>query len=393
MPHDSRPLHSAAATVAFAAALCVSLCAGVPTALRAQDGTIVYRLGRDTVAIEQFTRTATRMSGEMVTRSGAAVTRTQYDLTLAGGRVTAATVKRLQADGTPLANAPTEYRFTFRADSAVRQLVWPDSTQTRAFAAPNAFPSLPVFVYAPFEILNAAPRSGGRRDSVPAIGFAGNNVANLGLEAMAGDTLRLRGAPYAMLMRFDRDGRLQGTDGSYTTNKAIGTRVAGRADIAAVARAMKPTGVLSPRMTAYAGFAQGPIFINYGSPAVRGRTVWGGTLVPFDTIWRTGANEATHLATSKTIQLGDLTLAPGLYSLWTQYTRSGTWLIVNRQVGQWGTSYNPANDVGRVALQMANTPNHVEDFTITVRSLGGPRGAIDLAWGDKVATAQFTVRP
>ena len=151
---------------------------------------------------------------------------------------------------------------------------------------------------------------------------------------------------------------------------------------------------LSPRQTAYAPFAQGPIFISYGSPAVRERTVWGGTLVPFDTVWRTGANEATHLATSKTIQFGDLTLAPGLYTLWLHHTRTGTSMIVNKQVGQWGTGYNAANDLGRVQLQVAATPSHVEDFTITVRPVPGqPRGMIDFAWGDKVATAAFTLKP
>jgi hypothetical protein len=121
--------------------------------------------------------------------------------------------------------------------------------------------------------------------------------------------------------------------------------------------------------------------------------VWGGTLIPFDSIWRTGANEAAHLATSKTIELGDLTLAPGLYTLWVQHTQGGTWLIVNRQVGQWGTAYNAANDIGRVPMTLAPSPEHVEDFTITIRSLGQNRGAIDFAWGDKVATAAFTVRP
>jgi hypothetical protein len=193
-------------------------------------------------------------------------------------------------------------------------------------------------------------------------------------------------------MRFDRNNRLLFVDGLLTTNKSLGTREAGRVDLAALAAAMRPAGTLSPRQTAYAGFSQGPITINYGSPAVRGRTVWGGTLVPFDTIWRTGANEATHLATSKTMTIGDMTLAPGLYTLWTQHTRAGTWLIVNRQVGQWGTNYNPANDVGRVQMQVADTPSHVEDFTITVRSLGQGRGAIDIAWGDKVATASFMAR-
>jgi hypothetical protein len=44
-------------------------------------------------------------------------------------------------------------------------------------------------------------------------------------------------------------------------------------------------------------------------------------------------------------------------------------------------------------MQMAVTPEHVEDFTISIRSLGQGRGAIELAWGDRVATAPFTLVP
>lgn len=363
-----------------------------PVAASAQDGSIVYRLGKDTVAVEKYSRTPVKFSGEMVARNGAAVQRIAYELTLAAGRITAATVKRMQADGTPVPNAPTEYRFAFRADSATRTTVFGDSSQVRTFAAANAVPSMPVFVYAPYALINELAQKSGRRDSVPALGLTGG-VAYLGLEAMAGDTLRLRGGPYAMLLRYGQGGRLMLVDGSYTTNKAIGTPASGAADIASLAKTMKPTGVLSPRITAYAAFLRGPITVNYGSPAVRGRTVWGGTLVPFDTIWRTGANEAAHLATSKTIQLGDVTVAPGLYTIWIQHTKTGTSLIVNKQVGQWGTDYNAANDLGRVAMTMANTPDHVEDFTITVRALPQNRGAIDFAWGDRVATASFIVKP
>jgi hypothetical protein len=367
----------------------VLLLIATATAAVAQDGVIVYRLGRDTVAIEQFTRSATRFTGEMVTRSGTVVARTQYELTLDKGRVTAAVTRRRQVDGSAFPNQPSEVKLTLRADSAIRETVFADSTSRRAFAASNAFPALPVYVYAPMELI--AAMGAGKRDSVVTIG-GGNNPGFVGLLPWGTDTMRITGGVYSMVLGFDKNGRLQSTDGSLTTNKAIGTRSSGKVDIATIAKNMKPTGTLSPRMTAYAAFAQGPIFVNYGSPAVRGRTVWGGTLVPFDSIWRTGANEATHLATSKTIQVGDMTLAPGLYSLWTQHTRSGTFLIVNRQVGQWGTQYNAANDIGRVAMDVANTPENVEDFTITVRSLGQGRGAIDLTWGDKTATANFTVR-
>lgn len=369
-----------------------TLLAAIPSASRAQDGAIVYRLGKDTVAIEQFSRSPTKFAGETVQRTGATVVRVQYDLTLDKGRPTIAVIRRRQADGSPFPNQPTEFRLTLRSDSAVREVVWVDSTQRRAFAAANAFPAPVTFAYGPMELLAAMGK--GKRDSVPALGVGGNNVGFVGLETF-GDVLRIRasGGAYPMLLAFDKDGRLQSTDGSFTTNKAMGARVATKFDLAAIAKSMKPMGTLSPRMTAYAQFGQSPIFINYGSPAVRGRTVWGGTLVPLDTIWRTGANEATHLATSRTLQLGDMTLAPGLYTLWTQHTKTGTFLIVNKQVGQWGTAYNAANDIGRVALDVANAPEWVEDFTITVRALPQGRGAIDLAWGDKVATANFTLRP
>ena len=358
----------------------------------AQDATIIYRLGRDTVAVEQFSRTASRFNGELVTRSGPAVTRLQYEFTLAAdGRPTAAVYRRLQANGTPLPNVPREYRFAFGRDSATRTLVFADSSLSRTFAATRAFVSLPVFAYAPLELLHALTRSGSR-DSVPALGLAGNNATVIGLLSVGGDTLRLRGGVYPMLTRFDRDGRLLSVDGTLTTNKVVGTRVNGRVDIGTIAAAMRPTGVLSPRAQAYAAFTQGPIFINYGRPAVRERSVWGGTLVPYDSIWRVGANEATHLATSKTMTLGDMTLPPGVYTLWIQHTRTATFLIVNKQVGQWGTAYQAAQDIGRVQMEFAQAPEHVEDFTINIRALGGGRGAIDFAWGSSVATANFMAR-
>jgi hypothetical protein len=361
----------------------------VSAPVAAQDATIIYRLGKDTVAVEQYMRTATKLTGEMFSRAGAAVQRLRYDVTLAGGRPVSAVFHRLQPNGTPLPN-PNEIRFTFGPDSVKRELVFNDSTQTRSFAAANAFVVPPVYSYGLFELVYARGASG--RDSIPALGFGGN-LTTVGLPKYAGDTLRMRGGTYPMLAFFDRNGRLLRTDGIFTTNKAIGTRESGKLDISRLASTAKPTGVLSPRATAYAGFNQGPIFINYGRPAVRERSVWGGTLIPFDTIWRTGANEATHLATSKTIGLGDMTLAPGLYTLWIQHTHGGTFLIVNKQVGQWGTGYDAKQDIGRVKMDLAKTPEHVEDFTITIRPTGPGRGAIDFAWGDSVATASFTIRP
>jgi hypothetical protein len=332
------------------------------------------------------------MTGEMVQRSGAAVVRFAYSLTLGkDGRPTAASLKRMQADGSVAANAPSETRYQIRADSVIREVVFADSTQRRAFATKQPMINFPVFVYGPYELLAAIKKTGGATDSLPAIGPTGG-VGYTGFASAGGDTLRLRGAPYAMNLRFDANNRLQLVDGAYTTNKIVGTRSAGGLDIAAIAKAMRPTGVLSAREDVRAAFGPGGmVVIDYGRPSVRERTVWGGTLVPFDTVWRAGANDATHLFTTRTLAMGSVTLSPGMYTLWVQHTKGGTFLIVNKQTGQWGTQYDAAQDLGRVPMQASATQNHVEEFTTVVRAMGANRGVIEMSWGSQMMSVPFTV--
>jgi hypothetical protein len=133
------------------------------------------------------------------------------------------------------------------------------------------------------------------------------------------------------------------------------------------------------------------VIVDYGRPQVRERSVWGGVLVPFDSVWRMGANDATHLFTTRPLVMGDLQLAPGMYTLWLQHTRTGTFLIVNRQTGQWGTGYSASQDLGKVAMTLAEAPGFVETMTISVKAQGATRGSIELAWGDKVASVPFTI--
>ena len=359
--------------------------------LAAQQATFVYRLGKDTVAIEQYAHQGNRIAGSMVQRVGAAVTVVRYEMTYGNdGRPTAAKIARTQPDGSPVPNQPTETRFTVTADSIIRETVRPDSVQRVAFGARSATIAFPVYVYGPTEVLAAAWR---RRsaDSLPALGLAGG-FGFIGMEQVGGDTLRLRGAPYPMRLMFDSGNRLTMVDGGMTTNKIFATREAASSiDIMAMARAMKPTGIMSGRDVARGAFgAGGIVLVDYGRPMVRERTVWGGALVPFDSVWRAGANDATHLFTTRVLTFGQLTVPPGSYTLWIQHTRSGTFLIVNKQTGQWGTQYDPAQDLGRVPMQLSPTPGHVEEMTVTVRNLGGNRGAIDFAWGTSIATATFT---
>ncbi|MCE2902329.1 MAG: DUF2911 domain-containing protein [Gemmatimonas sp.] len=372
----------------------VSLLASVFSAApaTAQSASLVYRLGKDTVAIEQYTRLATGIDGEMVQRSGAAVVLWRYALTLGtDGRPRTALLARVPIDGTLPTGTARETRLTVSPDSIVREVVFADSVPRRSFAASQALINFPTFIYGPTEVLAGLARGGARIDSMPALGMAGT-LGFTGATSIGGDLWRLRGGAYAMVLRFDGASRLQSVDGSGTTNKVVATRGPGGIDLAAVARSMRPTGVLSLRENVRAAFGPGGmVVIDYGRPQVRERTVWGGTLIPFDSVWRAGANDATHLFTTRTLTMGSVTLAPGMYTLWVQHTRTGTFLIVNKQTGQWGTQYDPVQDLGRVPMELVDATGFREMLTISVQPAGTTRGTFELAWGDKVARVPFTV--
>jgi hypothetical protein len=133
----------------------------------------------------------------------------------------------------------------------------------------------------------------------------------------------------------------------------------------------------------------------YGRPYTKApgtgevRKIWGG-LIPFDKIWRTGADEATLITTEVPIVVGDVTIPAGAYSLWTLPKADGTAkLIINKQVGQWGVDergwhkvYDEANDVVRADMKKSDLPDSVDQFTISIEPdpdvAGG--GVIKLKW-------------
>jgi len=149
---------------------------------------------------------------------------------------------------------------------------------------------------------------------------------------------------------------------------------------------------------AEAAVGENHIKITYGRPHTKDpktgepRTIWGG-LVPYGAVWRTGANEATVLATEKPIVLGGQALAAGKYSLFTVPTATGGELIINRKTGQWGIPYREAeekaNEIARVALSRADETTALEQFTISITPTGPSAGTIKFAWADAVYSVDF----
>jgi hypothetical protein len=123
--------------------------------------------------------------------------------------------------------------------------------------------------------------------------------------------------------------------------------------------------------------------ICYGRPAVRGRQVFGG-LVPYDTLWRTGANEPTIIHLPVAASIAGINLQPGSYSLYTVPGQQQWTVIVNRSITQWGhegqyTAEVRAQEVGRARVPAERTQAPVEQFTIRGQGAAGAT-AIVMEW-------------
>ena len=142
------------------------------------------------------------------------------------------------------------------------------------------------------------------------------------------------------------------------------------------------------------------IWIVYHAPSVRGRKIFGGAdaLQPDDTTWRAGADQATFLHTDAALDINGLSVPAGEYSLFVALDKGKWQLIINKQTGQWGikgggaANFDPANNVGQVAMTMSKPPALVEQYKIALTTQGGNRGTLELAWEHVVASVPFTVK-
>lgn len=123
------------------------------------------------------------------------------------------------------------------------------------------------------------------------------------------------------------------------------------------------------------------IKIVYGQPYKNNREIFG-DLVPYNEVWRTGANEATELTTTNNITFADKQLDAGTYSLFSIPQEGDHWtIILNSQLGQWGAfDYNADYDVFRVDVPTESTEKVTEAFTIRFADTTGDSTSIIMDW-------------
>jgi len=138
----------------------------------------------------------------------------------------------------------------------------------------------------------------------------------------------------------------------------------------------------SPRAAVMQSVAGAEIRIAYGRPAVKEREIWG-KLVPYNRVWRAGANEATTITINRDARIGGHTLPAGAYSLFV-IPAEGEWTIIfNRIARQWGAfNYNPAFDALRFKAAAADG-THEEWLSYRIDAAEKDTAEVTLAWGGK----------
>ena len=393
------------ALLALAAVACTP---GAP----AEHYGFVARLGRDTVSVEQVTRSGNTVTSDAVDRFPRVRRRhTRIELRPDGG------IRRLVMDiHTPSEPAAQRERHVVAevTEDSVRVTKRDGTgTVTRAFATRGgtAMAHVPQ-MYSLYELYFAA---------------ALKRAATLG--RTVGDTVQMRqfyidrefddfplhhgvvrllpggraeithdwlsGTGEAS---FDSAHRMLTYSGARTTYLVDVRRILAPPDVRAVAdrfEALEARGggfrQLSVRDTVRARIGAAAFTVDYGRPLARGRVLLG-NVIPYDQVWRTGANAATQLTTSVPITLAGLSLPAGTYTLWTIPHVQGVELIVNRQAGQWGTQYDAARDLGRAPMTAETRAAPVEQFTISIDAADARHGTLAMAWGPFRWTAPIVVR-
>jgi Protein of unknown function (DUF2911) len=155
----------------------------------------------------------------------------------------------------------------------------------------------------------------------------------------------------------------------------------------------------SPSQTAVVTIAARTIGIDYSAPSVKGRE---GKLFGKDgrigkdrnyPVWRAGANAATRFHTDADLDVGGLAVPKGDYTLYVNLADPDNWeLIVNKQTGQWGLTYDPSRDLGRVKMNMSKPAAMIETLKYTLADEGGSKVRLRLEWEDHVASVPIAVK-
>jgi hypothetical protein len=368
---------------------------------------IITRLGVDTVAIERFTRGPDKVEGDLVLKYPRVRTFHYVGALGPKGEFKSITTTMRRANDAPGGPPAIEMASTFADSVAVFNVSRngkPDTSINGARivyhggVAPTLFTEPPA--YGPYEQLLASSQLG--RDSVAyaLVGPSRDPLSAIVLRRRGADSVAFTSTffpNWTEVAKVDSRGRILGIDSRATTVKTVAQRVS-NVDFDNVVKGWATAevakggamGQMSPPDTVRATINGANIAVAYSRPLKRGRVIFG-EVVPWNQVWRTGANAATMFTTDKDLVFGNTVVPAGKYTLWSLPTPTGGKLIINSETGQWGTDYHADKDFTRLDLTARQLATPVEQFVIGVvpQSTGG---LLRFAWDDREYSIPFTVK-
>ncbi len=148
---------------------------------------------------------------------------------------------------------------------------------------------------------------------------------------------------------------------------------------------------LSPHTSTMAMIGDAHIHIDYSSPGVRGRIIFGG-LVGYDNVWQAGAHNATWIETNKDLIINDKVLPKGKYGFFTIPSKEDWTIMINKNWNQHGKDdYNENDDVIRFKVTPSISDKITEHLEYKVNKISETEGSISLAWEKVTISFPFKI--
>lgn len=147
----------------------------------------------------------------------------------------------------------------------------------------------------------------------------------------------------------------------------------------------------SPVQTINQEFGVGSIELKYSRPAMKGRKIYG-DLVPFNKIWRTGANAATQIRFTEPVEIKGIKVDTGNYALYSIPGQDSWEIILNKGTSNWGAAgYKESDDVARFKVPTMKMKTKLESFTMQFANVLPESCELHIMWEKTAIAIPFTV--
>lgn len=127
----------------------------------------------------------------------------------------------------------------------------------------------------------------------------------------------------------------------------------------------------------------------YSRPSAKGREI-AGNLIPFNEVWRTGANASTKVSFSTNVKLNGNPVPAGDYALYTNFTKEVATIILSKNLTWWGAiGYEAKDDLLRFDVTVKHPSSHYETFTMSFSDFTMNSANLNMKWGH--TKAMFTI--